>query len=61
MREQGIPSIMTSHDEAMTMVREEQAEATAKLMTDVMADTPAWAKGLPVKSAGWVGNFYTKD
>jgi len=49
------------HDECVCLVREEDAQKTFDKMTEIMNMTPAWAKGLPVKSAGWIGNFFVKD
>jgi DNA polymerase len=61
LREAGIPACMLVHDEAVCLVREEDAQKTFDKMTEIMNMTPAWAKGLPVKSAGWIGNFFVKD
>jgi len=61
LREAGIPACMLIHDECVCLVREEDAQKTFDKMTEIMNMTPAWAKGLPVKSAGWIGNFFVKD
>lgn len=61
MTEAGIPPCLLVHDEAVTIADELDAEGVFKIMGDIMKNPPAWAKGMPVQSAGWIGNFYRKD
>lgn len=61
MRKAGIPSNMTVHDEAVTMVEEARAMEAMNKLTEIMNNPPDWAVGMPIQSAGWVGNFYRKD
>lgn len=61
MRKAGIPSIMTVHDEAVTMVKDDQAVSAFEKLGTIMNTPPAWAIGMPIQSAGWIGNFYIKD
>jgi DNA polymerase len=43
-----IPVVTHVHDSLYALVKEEEAEATAKLLEDVMSRSPTWAEGIPV-------------
>jgi DNA polymerase len=57
----GLPPVMLVHDEAVLMVDKADAQEAFDTMGEIMNTPPAWAKGLPVQSAGWIGDFYRKD
>lgn len=57
----GVDLVLHVHDEAVAESPDAEAEQTLKLMTQVMAIMPHWAKGLPMKSSGFVSKFYKKD
>jgi hypothetical protein len=61
MTEAGVPPCLLVHDEAVTIADESDAPRVFEIMGDIMKNPPAWAKGMPVQSAGWIGNFYRKD
>ena len=48
------------HDEIITLVDENDAEAHARL-SEIMSRPIAWAPGLPLAAAGYVSKFYKKD
>lgn len=56
----GLPVVLTVHDEILCEVPAGQADETA--LRDIMQDVPAWAKELriPVKSETWTGERYRK-
>ena len=60
MTEAGIPPCLLVHDEAVTIADELDAERVFKIMGDIMKNPPAWAKGMPVQSAGYIESFYLK-
>jgi DNA polymerase len=61
MHEQGINILMHVHDEVIAEVRDGEAEAALELMNNVMAVSPAWAEGLPLKGDGFISKFYKKE
>ena len=57
----GYPLIITVHDELLAEIgstREPQVDL--KNFCNLMCQTPAWAKGLPVAAEGWIGKRYRK-
>lgn len=56
---EGYGLVMTIHDE---LVSEEPIGngRTVEGLCQLMADTPAWARGIPIKAAGFSGFFYRK-
>jgi len=60
MTKAGLPPCMLVHDEAVTIADEASAELVFTKMGEIMNNPPAWAAGLPVESAGWIGDFYVK-
>ena len=61
MRKKGIPALLTVHDEAVTMVKDDEAQEAFETIGEIMSSMPAWADGLPVQSAGWIESYYVKD
>lgn len=53
----GYKVIMHIHDEAVAYLHE---GGSLKEFESVMAETPAWADGLPLAAEGWVGRRYRK-
>ena len=49
------------HDEIVMEVPVGAAEATLDTALKVMAETPSWAPGLPLKGAGYITPYYLKD
>jgi DNA polymerase len=58
---EGLDIVLHVHDEAVVEALDSQAEGVLKLMTEVMQLMPLWAKGLPMKSSGFITKFYRKD
>jgi DNA polymerase len=56
-----IPILMHIHDEIVAEADDDKAEATLEVMNEVMAVSPVWAKGLPLKGDGYVSKYYRKD
>lgn len=54
----GYPSVMHIHDE--TVIEAPSGKSLDEIIT-IMTETPAWAKGLILNAAGFIGNFYQKD
>jgi DNA polymerase len=59
LEEKNIPTIMHVHDEVVVEVP--KGTVTLSEVENVMAVVPAWARGLPLASAGWCGERYRKD
>lgn len=56
----GYPVVMHVHDECVTEITSTCDEHTLKRIEELMAQTPAWAAGLPVSAEGWRGPRYRK-
>ena len=54
----GYKIVMHVHDEA---VIEAPADTSLEDICEVMGQTPAWAKGLPLRADGYICDFYKKD
>ncbi len=59
LEDKNIPTIMHVHDEVV--VEGPKGTVTLDEVENVMAVVPAWARGLPLASAGWCGERYRKD
>lgn len=57
----GIDIVLHVHDEVVAEVEDDYAEGTLEEMKHIMSIMPVWAKGLPMKSSGFVSKFYKKD
>lgn len=57
---EGIPLILTVHDELLTEPDEGNADGTLARLLAIMRSPPTWAAGLPVEAEGWVGQRYKK-
>lgn len=49
------------HDEVVVEVLNDSAETALKQVCDIMGTEITWAKGLPLKAAGYITNYYRKD
>ena len=49
------------HDEVIVEVEKEHAEKEMAIVKTVFADPPEWAKGLPLRGAGYITDYYLKD
>lgn len=58
---EGIDIVLHVHDEAVAEERDDKAPETLKRMGEIMAVMPLWAKGLPMRSSGFISKFYKKD
>jgi DNA polymerase len=50
--------ILSVHDEILTDERTDAHSVTE--LEEIMAETPSWAPGLPLKVEGWQGDRYRK-
>jgi DNA polymerase len=57
---ENMPVILTVHDEIVSEVRSDLADA--KALRQIMEDRPAWAMelGIPVSAETWTGDCYRK-
>lgn len=55
----GFPIVMHVHDEAVAELPEDTTK-TLEEFEKILAKTPEWAKGCPVKAEGWTGKRYRK-
>jgi DNA polymerase len=49
------------HDEILALSDEDKAEAELQLLMDCLNESPDWAKGLPLASAGYISRIFIKD
>ena len=59
LRGAGFEIVMHVHDEAVLEVPVE--ESSVEEVCALMAETPAWADGLPLRADGYECEFYKKD
>jgi hypothetical protein len=52
--------VLTVHDELVAEVPQPVADATLSTVLDVMADPPAWGRGIPLSAAGSIMPRYGK-
>lgn len=60
MERDGLDLVASIHDEVVCEVRESEGKTAFARMKSIMQDGPAWATGLPLGGAGWVGRRYGK-
>jgi DNA polymerase len=60
MERNHLPIVASIHDEVVCEVPEAMATASFNQMKTIMSDGPAWADGLPLGGAGYVGKRYAK-
>lgn len=56
-----IDIVLHVHDEAVAEAWDDEAPEVLKEMGKIMAVMPLWAKGLPMRSSGFISKFYKKD
>lgn len=56
----GYPVVMHVHDEAVVEIASSCDDRTLEQIEELMAQTPAWAAGLPVSAEGWRAKRYRK-
>ena len=50
------------HDEiAAEIPKDGNEEKTLQIMSDAMCSAPSWAKGIPLRAAGYITDYYKKD
>lgn len=59
LEDAGIPVVMHVHDEVL--VEPKEGSVSLEDVEKIMSVVPEWAQGLPLASAGWIGNRYRKD
>lgn len=52
----GYPIVMHVHDEVVV----EKENGNLKEVEKILCEVPSWAKGLPIKAEGWIGERYRK-
>ena len=55
------PIVFHVHDELVMEVPEAGADEALRSVTEIFSQGPEWAKGLPLKGAGFISKFYKKD
>jgi hypothetical protein len=60
MRRDGLPIVGMSHDEAISMVPDNEVADAEVCMKDWLSRTPPWAEGLPVEGEVNYGNNYAE-
>jgi DNA polymerase family A len=56
----GVPIVLTVHDELVAEVPAKSANGVLSTVLDVMADPPAWGRGIPLSAAGGILPRYGK-
>ena len=58
----GLPVVFHDHDEVVIDAAPwSDADATLSTVCSIMEEPVSWAPDLPLKAAGWVGSYFTKD
>lgn len=54
--------VLHVHDEiAAEIPKDGNEEKTLQIMSDAMCKAPSWAKGIPLRAAGYITDYYKKD
>ena len=59
MKNRGFDIVMHVHDEIVLEVPD--GVSSVEEICSIMAETPTWAKGLPLKADGYEYEFYRKE
>lgn len=58
----GLNIVLHVHDEiAAEIPKDGNEERTLRMMSDAMCSAPGWAKGIPLRAAGYITDYYKKD
>jgi DNA polymerase len=57
----GIDLRLHVHDQLVGLAKEDEADAKLALLMECMNETPRWAEGLPLGSAGQIAKVMIKD
>lgn len=58
----GFNIVLHVHDEiAAEIPKDGNEERTLQMMSDAMCSAPGWAKGIPLRAAGYITEYYKKD
>lgn len=58
----GFNIVLHVHDEiAAEIPKDGNEEKTLQIMSDAMCNAPSWAKGIPLRAAGYITDYYKKD
>lgn len=58
----GFNIVLHVHDEiAAEIPKDGSEEKTLQIMSDSMCNAPNWAKGIPLRAAGYITDYYKKD
>lgn len=58
----GFNIVLHVHDEiAAEIPKDGNEEKTLQIMSDAMCSAPSWAKGIPLRAAGYITEYYKKD
>jgi hypothetical protein len=57
---EGLPVVLSIHDELICEVPEDQAEDALKLLHSIMCEVPTWAQHMPIAASGHLCKRYTK-
>jgi DNA polymerase len=60
-KKEGLSVRVHVHDQIVALVPERNADRSLQILKECMQDVPVWAKGLPMGSAGFLSNIFTKD
>lgn len=58
----GFNIVLHVHDEIVAEIpKDGNEEKTLQIMSDAMCSAPSWAKGIPLRAAGYITDYYKKD
>lgn len=59
LEEEGFPIVFHIHDEVVIDIAKDRADLNA--VAEIMSRPIPWARGLPLRADGWIGDYFTKD